>query len=116
MSIKESIEERFLYFHQRNPEVYAHLLRLALQAKRKGRDRIGIKMLWEVLRWNVWLDTGSTPKLCNDFHAYYARLLMQQEPELAGMFELRELRGPTRKTADDEEDQDLASYYADFFN
>jgi hypothetical protein len=93
--------------------VYGHLVRLARKAKDKGRERIGIKMLYEVVRWNVWLETGTKPKLSNDYHARYSRLIMANEPDLDGMFDLRELREHGAPAQD--EDEDL-SYYADFAN
>ncbi len=54
-----------------------------------------MKMLYEVTRWEFWLATESDDefKLNNNFTAYYARLIMEQEPDLAGMFELRKVRG-----------------------
>lgn len=90
----ESITRRFQEFHAHNPRVYEMLVMLARQAKQQGRVRIGIKMLWEVVRWNLSRDLpyDETFKLPNDFHSRYARLIMEQEPDLAGIFELRELR------------------------
>jgi len=51
-------------------------------------------MLWEVLRWNRFLATADPEawKLNNNYHSRYARLLMTNNPELAGVFELRELK------------------------
>jgi hypothetical protein len=90
----ETIDRRFKEFHARNPRVYELLCRLARDAKQQGRSRIGIKMLWEVVRWNLSRDLphDETFKLPNDFHSRYARLIMAQEQDLAGIFEIRELR------------------------
>jgi hypothetical protein len=88
-------EQRFEAFHSANPHVYAELRRLALEAKRNGARKIGIRMLWEVMRWNQrgYLHTddpnSSTFKLNDHYPPFYARLLTTQEPELAGLFELR---------------------------
>jgi len=49
-------------------------------------------MLFEVLRWNYYLevDQGEEEfKLSNDFRAPYARLIMQQELDLADAFNTR---------------------------
>ena len=55
-----------------------------------------MKMLFEVVRWNRLLRTGDRGfKLNNNFTAYYARLLMEREPELRGMFETRKLGVPS---------------------
>jgi hypothetical protein len=89
---ERSIDEAFAAFHAENPHVYAELRMLALRARRRGATRIGIGMLFEVLRWRHTLRTdGDDFKLNNNFRSRYARMLMR-EPELAGCFETRGLR------------------------
>lgn len=86
-----SLEEQFALFHQANPHVYQALRQLAIQLAQRGHRRIGIKMLFEVLRWQYALrtdDPNSEFKLNNNYTSFYARLL-DQEPELNGRFELR---------------------------
>jgi hypothetical protein len=87
------IAVRFAAFHADNPHVYDELVMLARRARRAGNDKLGIKQLFEVLRWRRMLATrdGSTPefKLNNVYTAPYARLIMQREPDLAGCFETR---------------------------
>ena len=84
----------FLAFHEANPEVYAQLVKLARQAKARGRTKMGIGMLWEVLRWHFWLETKGDAefKLNNNHRSRYARLIMGLEADLLGVFETRELR------------------------
>jgi len=87
-----TIEEQFREFHRRNPHVYHRLRELAFQMKGRGHRRIGMKMLFEVLRWQHAMSTSdpaSEFKLNNSYTAYYARLLMQQEPALDGLFATR---------------------------
>lgn len=94
-SPESTIREAFLRFHAENPQVYDELVRLAKRGKRAGVTRIGIKMLFEVLRWRHALATGGDDfKLNNNYHSYYARLIMRQESDLFGIFELRRLHGP----------------------
>jgi hypothetical protein len=91
---KRTHEERFRAFHADNPQVYAELVRLARQAKSIGIQKLGIRMLWEVMRWNFLLRTTRPEgdfKLNDHYHSRYARLL-NEEPGLAGSFELRELK------------------------
>jgi hypothetical protein len=84
-----TLEQRFEAFHAANPHVYDHLRRLALDARRKGRQ-MGIKALYEVLRWQYAMATTDDDyKLNNSYTSFYARLLMEREPELAGYFETR---------------------------
>lgn len=89
------IQRQFEEFHHKNPKVYEELVKLARQAKRAGRTKIGIKMLFEVVRWQRFLatdDAHSDFKLSNNYHSRYARLIMEREPDLEGLFDLRELR------------------------
>jgi hypothetical protein len=91
----ETIDVRFAQFHAQNPEVYETLVELAREARRAGKTKIGIKALWERARWSLWLNVtrdGDEPKLNNSLTSRYARLIMSQEPDLAGMFEVRHLR------------------------
>ncbi len=92
--LEESLDEQFRRFHVANPHVYAELVRLARRAVAVGRRRIGIKMLWEVARWNLLVETHGDPdfKLNNNLHSRYARLIAEREPDLAEAFEFRELR------------------------
>lgn len=89
-----SIEQRFVEFHAANPWVYVALVRLARDFRRRGKDRVGIKMLVEVVRWEFLRSTTSTDrfKINNSFTSRYARLVAAQEPDLASMFCVRTLR------------------------
>jgi len=98
-STRPSIQERFETFHHANPQIYAKLLEFALQMKRSGRrEHYGVKALFERLRWHYDFEAQRTPgagafKINNDFTAYYARLLMENEPELRGFFQTRKAKG-----------------------
>lgn len=87
-----SIKERFLKFHEENPQVYANLVEMAKEAKKNGLRKIGFRQMWESLRWNIGMTTGKDYKLNNNYVPHYARLLMDTVPELAGMFETRSIR------------------------
>lgn len=85
-------EAAFRAFHEANPHVYRALVELARTAKAQGAAEIGIGMLWEVLRWRLFFETTDRNfKLNNNHRSRYARLIMAQEPDLAGIFEVREL-------------------------
>lgn len=82
--------ERFETFHRENPHVYRTLAALARQWLSTGREKLGIATLFERARWELTLATaGDEFKLNNDFRAFYSRLLMAQEVDLAGLFDLR---------------------------
>lgn len=91
MSFGDTLPERFEAFHAENPRVYTTLVRLAREWKQHtGRHKLGIATLYERARWDIALATKDPSyKLNNDYRAFYARLIMQHEPDLAGMFDLR---------------------------
>jgi cytochrome b len=91
---ERSHQARFEAFHRANPKVYRELLRLARRAKARGHKRIGVRMLWEVMRWNLTIavDRSADDFRLNDhYHSRFARMLAR-EPDLVGCFELRELK------------------------
>jgi hypothetical protein len=94
MESYNKIEQAFIEFHVKNPEVYAQLVRLARQWRAAGKAKLGIKTLFEKLRWE-WHVAGLTDsdgyKLNNNFTALYARKIMKNETDLDGLFEIRSL-------------------------
>ena len=84
-----STETRFQRFHEENPHVYLELVKLCRSALAHGQRRWSIKGAFEVLRWSQLETTGEEWKLNNNYHAMYARLIMDNEPYLDGFFETR---------------------------
>jgi hypothetical protein len=85
--------EQFSFFHVRNPHVFEALERMAGEMASRGRKRIGVKMLVEVLRYEYYLETSdpnSEFKVSNNYTALYARLLIDTHPEWAELIETRE--------------------------
>lgn len=90
----KTIEERFLEFDAKNPVVYQHLVRLAYEGVNAGMPRLGIRQLWEVMRWHIWFETKdpSGLRLNDHYHSRYIRKLIAEHPDLGPYFELRKLR------------------------
>lgn len=93
---KPTIQEKFEEFHAAHPEVYDEFVRLARLARRKGHKRVGMKMLAELVRWHFIVDReydaeAETFALNNVVVSRYARLIMEQEPDLAHIFETRKI-------------------------
>ncbi|MCX6786863.1 MAG: hypothetical protein NTU85_03580 [Candidatus Kaiserbacteria bacterium] len=90
-----TIQERFELFHAANPQVYRVLREMALALAAQGQKRIGVKMLWEVLRYRFLVQAvpvgGDEFRLNNVFTSRYARWL-DAEPGLQGRIELRQLK------------------------
>lgn len=91
-----SIDQRWAEFHQANPHVLDEMLRLARARVASGATRIGVKALWEELR--SWLQvTGKGEyKLNNSFTAPAARALIERDPSLASVIELRTRKAKTK--------------------
>lgn len=86
-----STAQRFELFHRDNPHVYRLLVDLAREWKiATNGQNLGMRCLWEQLRWRVAVKTVTADYRLNDhFPPYYARLIEHQEPDLRGLFELR---------------------------
>jgi hypothetical protein len=89
-----TIQQRFELFSSLNPWIYKRLCELARKANKNGHSRIGMTTLWEVLRWDSYeqvFDPTSGFKLNDHFTSRYARKIMENEPDLKGIFETRKL-------------------------
>lgn len=88
-----SLDACFARFHTNHPEVYRGLVALAREAKQAGQTRVGIGMLFEVLRWQrvVAGDDHETFLLNNNYRSRYARLIMANERDLDDIFATRDL-------------------------
>lgn len=92
---EKTIQRRFEEFHEANPWVYVTLVALARDLHRRGHNRMGIGMLWEVLRWQYMrrtVDPNSSFKLNDHYRSRYARMIQAQCPDLADAFQIRTLR------------------------
>jgi len=87
-----SIAERWESWKAANPWVMSTLERLVQQWLDAGHHRVGMKAIWEVLRFQYGTTTGDRFKANNDFTSRAARDLITLHPEWADAFELRELR------------------------
>lgn len=90
---RPSIDQRFEEFCADNPHVIAEMLRLAREKLDRGERRVGVKALWEELRSWLKVTGQSDYKLNNDFTAPAARKLVELEPRLAGVIEMRRRKG-----------------------
>ena len=81
--------EKFKKYHNDSPQIYNNIVQMARQKKTEGFSAYSIRTIWEVLRWNSEISGKDAYKLNNNYVPYYARLIMQNEPDLAGFFEVR---------------------------
>lgn len=88
----EDTAERFEEYHRLNPAVYRALCDLARRFKAAtGRERLSVQRCIEIARWDLEIASKGEEeyRINNNFGAYYARLVMLQEPDLLGVFEIR---------------------------
>jgi hypothetical protein len=82
----QTIQEQFVDFHAKHPEVYAELCTTARRLKAKGYRKIGIAPLWEWLRLTMYLNhSGNTHweyRFPNDYRAHLRE--MERERACAG--------------------------------
>ena len=78
------------FFHLENPHIYDLLVAMSLDLREAGHRHYSIKGLFEVLRFKAAVRTsGRKFKLNNNHTAFYARLIMHNEPRLSGFFHTR---------------------------
>jgi hypothetical protein len=88
-----SLDERFRLWVFANPQVVELFLRFAREAKLAGNKKFGIKAIAERCRWEhlVVRKEGAPWAINNSYMSRLARLLVQRDPSLEGMFEFRRL-------------------------
>lgn len=100
-ALPSDIAEGFREFHAENPHVYDALVSMARDLVARGYRRVGMAMLFEILRWDHMMKTDcSEPfKLNNNYKAYYARLIEAREPDLVDVFTKRQSASDTEVAA-----------------
>jgi hypothetical protein len=95
---KDKIQRGFEAYHRLFPGNYQLWVRFAQQAKGAGLTQVSSTTIWERVKWYIDVEHAGDPlrrgynaKMSNSYRSRYARLIMQQEPDLAGFFPLREL-------------------------
>lgn len=87
-----TIEERWAAWSAANPWVLDTLERLIDEWLAAGHERVGVKQVWEVLRWSYGTTVGDRFQANNDFTSRAARDLIARRPEWAEAIEIRALR------------------------
>lgn len=90
---ERSIDERFADFHNEHPEIYDQIVALCRRRKQRGLSHWRTKAAIEVVR-DLWERRARRPLhgINDHFSSRYARLIMENEADLRGFFELRKLR------------------------
>ncbi|MEU9246610.1 hypothetical protein [Streptomyces sp. NPDC048385] len=88
---RSTITEQFHAFDAGHPWVYRALEQLIVQRLAAGATRVGMKALFEALRWR---HPHGVKGLNNNYTALYARRLLAEHPEWACAIEVRRRRSP----------------------
>lgn len=89
----ESLDAQFARWLAANPHVLQAFLHYAVAAYRSGCRHIGGKLIVEQLRWQSAIQTAGDPyKINNNWTSRLVRAAIDSQPELAAVFETRELR------------------------
>ena len=93
LDVPEVPAERLKYeaFKEANPWVMPALLQMVYKLHIQGHTHYGIAALVEVLRYEYALtnDPSSDFKFNNNYRAFFAREIMQTNPQLNGFFSTR---------------------------
>jgi hypothetical protein len=90
--LERSVYERWKEYHLANPSFYEQFQRFAREAMRT-RSKIGARLIFERMRWFEQVEKGTNRyRVCNNFSAYYARLLMLDKPEFKSLFNTKSLK------------------------
>ncbi|MER6531702.1 hypothetical protein [Streptomyces sp. NPDC001508] len=89
--VRPTITEQFHAFDAAHPWVYRALEELIIQRLTAGAPRVGLKALFEALRWR---HPHGVTGLNNNYTALYARRLLAEHPGWASAIEVRRRRSP----------------------
>lgn len=100
-----ALVRRFVAWHRAHPHVYRLIERFVAELRDRRVRRAGIKAIWERVRWEMAVETSSrSPRLNNNWTAYYARLLIIDHPEWGEMFATRRVGRVTPERGSDAPD------------
>lgn len=90
----DRIAADFGEYDEAHPEVYEAFKRFALQWKQSGRSRASARDVLARVRWETGVNAAYAErgefKVNNNYAAVMSRLLMEELPELRGMFVTRD--------------------------
>lgn len=87
-----TIQERFDVWIEANDWVLVAVEQLISQWLAAGHQRVGVKQIWERVRWEYGTTTGDTFRANNNWTSRVARLVVERHPDWADAIETRALR------------------------
>lgn len=97
---KKTPESAFWNFDRHHPSVYRMLVHLARGLKKQGFKTYSMDALFHRVRWHHYVKRNRSQEAfrLNDWYtSFYARLIMEREPDLVDFFEIRKQRSKFKK-------------------
>jgi hypothetical protein len=97
---KKTPESAFWSFDRHHPSVYRMLVHLARGLKKQGFKSYSMDALFHRVRWHHYVKRNRSQEAfrLNDWYtSFYARLIMEREPDLVDFFEIRKQRSKFKK-------------------
>lgn len=91
LNFKKSLDQRFIEYHQANPEIYDAFENMALKVVNSGRGYFGARFIFQYLRWQTKTAGSGEFKINNNYIARYVRLFEKRNPQHQGFFKTRKM-------------------------
>lgn len=87
-------DKKFEQYHRENPRVYDLFVKFTYEARNAGHKNYSIWAIANRVRWHVDIDTKSSDgfKISNNHLSRYSRLIMKNNPHMAGFFRTHALK------------------------
>jgi len=83
---------KFANYDANNPAIYEGFIKYSLELIKAGKTKISAYLIFERMRWEAAISVNLDGyKLNNNFRPYYARKFMEEFPQYAGYFTLRQV-------------------------
>ena len=97
------LEAKFRQHHAENPHVYELFPKFTEQVIKANFKNYSARAIFHRIRWFTEVETNDPTFKLNDHHSpYYARMWMEDHPDYAEFFRIRELRNELVEVEDDE--------------
>jgi hypothetical protein len=87
---KSDLYNKFIKYHNANPEIYAMFKKFTIQAIQSGYKNFGSQMIIEKIRWETGVVARNDKfKIGNDYASFYSRMFMKEYPAYNNYFRIR---------------------------
>lgn len=91
-SPRDHIQIEFEDYHKKHPNIRVLIERTMMQRKQQGYNRVGLWLFFQQLMASPSWSMAKPGSFKHDYMSRYARLIMKENAELEGFFEIRPLK------------------------